>query len=265
MSKPRCLLAALVAAAIVPALSASAAEPIALFDGTSLDAFYTFIKDRGRDDDPKGVFSMKDGELVITGEEWGCVTTKESFGDYHLVAEFRWAGPAHGDRKDKARDNGLLIHSQGEDGAYSGTWMYGIEVQIIEGGTGDFLVVADGRPEFALTAPVKDEQDSGCWVYDPEGHLETIHKGRINWWGRDPAWTDTIDYRGPQDVEKPVGEWNRLEVIALGRTVTVVLNGTLVNQAVDVLPREGRIQIQSEGAEIRYRKIELTPLATPEK
>jgi len=250
--------AALLASAFA---QAEAPKPIALFDGTNFDAFYTFIKDRGRDTDPKQVYSVREGLLTISGEEWGCLTTHESYKDYHLKAEFRWSGPAHGDRKDKARDSGFLIHSQGEDGAYSGTWMYGIEVQMIEGGTGDFLVVADGSPEFALTAPAAPEQVDNCWVFDPKGAFQTIHKGRINWFGRDPEWKDVIDYRGKQDVEKAIGEWNTLECIAIGQTVTVLLNGVLVNQAVDVQPREGRIQIQSEGAEVQFKSIVLTPLA----
>lgn len=248
--------------AVALPVAAEDTRTVELFDGESLDHFYTFIKDRGRDTDPKGVFSVKDGNIVITGEEWGCLTTNETFKDYHLVVEYQWTGPTHGNRAEKTRDSGLLVHSQGEDGGYSGTWMYGIEVQIIEGGTGDFLVVADGGPQFSLTAPVAAEKQGSSSVYDPDGELETIHKGRINWWGRDPDWEDVIDFRGAQDIERPVGEWNRLECIVTGRTITTFLNGVLVNQCVDVQPREGRIQIQSEGAEIAVRKVSLTKLTT---
>ena len=84
----------------------------------------------------------EDGELVVSGRGFGYVATKQSFKDYHLVFEFKFPGPTFGNRKDKARDNGLIIHGHGPDGAYAGTWMSGIEAQIIEGGTGDMLVLS---------------------------------------------------------------------------------------------------------------------------
>jgi hypothetical protein len=37
----------------------------------------------------------------------------------------------------------------------------------------------------------------------------------------------------------------------------IYLNGILVNQAVDSQPQKGKIQIQSEGAEIFFRRIEI--------
>ncbi|MCP4642778.1 MAG: DUF1080 domain-containing protein, partial [bacterium] len=100
-----------------------------------------------------------------------------------------------------------------------------------------------------------------CHVFDAQGKPATIHGGRINWYGRDPDWQDVKDYRGRQDVEKPVGEWNRVECIAEGKAITVILNGTVVNRAIDAQPRKGRIQIQSEGAEVFVRRVDLVPLA----
>ena len=91
------------------------------------------------------------------GEEWGCITSEEEYADYHLVMEFMWGDETHGDRADRARDSGLLVHSTGEDGGYSGIWMHSIECQMIEGGTGDLLVVGDGSEDFALTCPVAPE------------------------------------------------------------------------------------------------------------
>ncbi len=239
-----------------------ATREVRLFDGSGLAHFYTFLRDRGRDSDPKQVFTVTDGLLRISGEEWGCITTRESFENYHLVAEFKWGAKTWGERADRARDSGILVHSTGPDGAYSGIWMHSIECQIIEGGTGDVLVVGDGSEKFSATAPVAAEKQDTSYLYDPQGAPATINKGRINWWGRDPAWSDTKGFRGARDVEKSVGEWNRLECIVVGRTLSVILNGVLVNQCVDVEPRRGQIQIQSEGAEIFVRKITLTPLVT---
>lgn len=238
------------------------AEVLPLFNGTDLSSFYTFIKERGRDSDPKQVFTVVDGAIRVSGEEWGCITTHEEYADYHLVAEFRWGPKAWPPREKAARDNGILLHSTGEDGGYSGTWMHSIECQLIEGGTGDMLVVGDGSKKFALTVSAAPEKQGSSPVFQPGGKPETLHSGRANWWGRDPAWEDVIDFRGSRDVEHPVGQWNRLECIARGDTVRILLNGVLVNEAFHVKPKAGRLQIQSEGAEIFFRRFELHPLDT---
>lgn len=234
--------------------------PVSLFNGKDLEGWYTFIKDRGRNEDPKNVFSVENGILRITGEEWGCITTKEEFENYRLTAEFKWGGNTHAPREQKARDCGILVHSVGEDGGYNGTWMHSIEVQIIEGGTGDFIVVGDKSDKFSISSTVAPKKQGSSFVYREGGRLETISSGRINWHGRDPEWTDTLDFRGEQDVENPVGEWNTLECIVEADTITVLLNGVVVNRAINVRPSKGKIQVQSEAAEILFRKIDLTPL-----
>ncbi len=247
----------------IPALaqeSPPAADTVQLFDGRDLDGWYTFLKDRGRDVDPKGVFTVKDGTIRISGEEWGCITTREEYENYHIVVEFRWGDLTHAPRVENARDSGLLVHSSGEDGAYGGVWMHSIECQMIEGGTGDLLVVGDGSERFALTCPVAPEKQGSCYVFAPDGPSATIHEGRINWFGRDPDWKDVKGFRGRADVEKPAGEWNRLESIASGSEITIILNGTVVNHATDSRPHKGRIQIQSEGAEVFIRRVDLTPI-----
>jgi hypothetical protein len=239
---------------------AAAVEPVPLLNGGFTDHFYTFLRERGRDTDPKQVFTVQDGVLRISGEEWGCITTKEEYENYRLVVEFKWGDEAFAPREDRARDSGVLLHSVGEDGGYSNVWMHSIECQLIEGGTGDFIVVGDGSENFAITCPVAPEKAGSSYVYQPGGELVTVHGGRVNWWGRDPAWEDVLGFRGKHDVEKPVGEWNCMECIARGDEITVLLNGVKVNQARNVRPSRGKIQIQSEGAEIFFRKIELTPL-----
>lgn len=232
----------------------------ALFNGKNLDNWYTFLKDQGKNNDPKQVFTIQDNMIKISGEEWGCITTTKEYKNYRIAVEFKWGGETHGTRADKARDGGLLVHSKGEDGGYSGIWMHSIEVQIIEGGTGDFIVVGDGSDKYEISSPVAKEMQGSSHVFEPGGELVTINKGRINWWGRAPEWDDVIDFRGSKDVEKPVGEWNLLEAIVVGDDVTVFLNGILVNHATNVKPKKGRIQIQSEGAEMWVRKAELTSL-----
>ena len=248
-------------AIVLVSISPAFAEgPIQLFNGKDLSHFYTFLRDRGKDTDPKKVFTVTDGMIRISGEEWGCITSKDEFTNYELTVEFKWGDKTWGDREKAARDSGILIHSIGEDGAYSGVWMHGIEVQMIEGGTGDLLVVGDASKTFELTCPTAEVTEGTPHIYKEGGKPHTINKGRIDWWGRDLGWTDTINFRGKQDVEKPHGEWNVVHVVAKGSTLRVELNGVLVNEALDVKPARGRIQIQSEGAEVFVRKVELKQL-----
>ena len=239
----------------------SSGPGIELFNGENLNGWYTFLKDNGRDKDPKGVFTVRDGMIRISGEEWGCITTDSEYENFKLEMEFKWGELSFKPRLDKARDSGVLLHSQGEDGGSDGTWMHSIECQVIEGGTGDFIVVGDGSDQFQLTSTVALEKQGGSFVFQREGHTETINGGRINWFARDPEWKDMLGFRGKNDVEKKVGEWNSLVCIAEDDQITIYLNGVMVNKATKVKPNRGRIQIQSEGAEIYFRKVELTPLS----
>ena len=236
-------------------------KTIELFNGKNLKGWYTFIKERGRNSDPRKVFTVNDKMIRISGEEWGCITTNKAYENFRLTVEFKWGTKTWEPRVKNARDNGILVHSTGMDGGYDGTWMHGIECQIIEGGTGDLLVVGDKTEKFAITCPVATEKQGGSYLFQPDGKPVTIHGGRINWYGRDPDWKDEKGFRGKNDVERPVGEWNRLECIARGNELFIYLNGKLVNYAIHSKPDEGRIQIQSEGAEIFYRRVDLTPVA----
>lgn len=233
---------------------------VSLFNGRNLAGWYTFLQKQGRDRDPDQVFKVEKKQIHISGCEYGCITTDKEYEDYDLEVEFKWGSKTHEPRVNAARDNGVLIHSQGKDGAFSGNWMYSIECQIIEGGTGDFLVVGDGSDKFSITSPVASQNEGGAYFYKSDGDTVTIHKGRINWFARDPGWKDVKGFRGAKDIEKPVGKWNKIRVIAMDEDVYFYLNGVLVNRAMRVRPSVGRIQIQSEGAEMFVRKVELTPL-----
>ncbi len=239
---------------------------IRLFDGKSLGDCYTWLKDT-KLEDPRRVFQVHDGLLHITGDGLGGLVTNKRYRDYHLVLEFKWGERTWADRKNAAMDSGLLIHSNGIDGGYSGTWMPAIEVQIIEGGVGDFVPVPgndeNGQPvRLSYTCNVGRDRD-GEVIWSPEGPRETFTLGglkRVNWFGRDPDWQDVKGVRGQQDKDSPPGDWTRLDVICDGGHIEVFVNGTKVNEAFDVSPREGRLQLQSELAEIYFRRWELWPV-----
>jgi hypothetical protein len=163
--------------------------------------------------------------------------------------EWKWGGPNHGKREGHARDSGILVHSVGEDGAHDGIWLQSIESQVIEGGTGDFIMVA-GKERPTMTAKVREF--NGQFYWDENGTEKTLERGRFNWFGRDPNWKDQLGYRGPKDIEKSVGEWNRQEVMAYHDTLTNIVNGVVVNKGYKVYPTAGKVQLQSEGASTRW-------------
>ena len=270
---PFVLLVPLAASAGSPAETAIRPDrTIHLFDGKSLAPFYTWLVDDHRQD-PLRVFSVVDQvdgapAIRISGQRWGGLVTREAYRDYRLVVEFRWGLLTWGERQKGARDSGILIHAQGADGntaaGFNGPWMRSIEAQVIEGGVGDIILVAgfderggEASPHlFARAGKDRDGED----VYDPKGQEREFATGRINWYGRDVDWQDAIGFRGRQDVESPWGQWTRLEVIADGDRVTNVVNGKVVNEGTRASVTDGKIIVQSEGAEIYFRRIDLEPL-----
>lgn len=268
---------ATLALALSPVPSALAAYQkggtvIQLFNGRDLTNFYTWLVDHHYQD-PNRVFTVVnrvDGApaIRVSGQDYGAFITKEPFSDYRLVVEFKWGTETWGNRKDRSRDSGILLHCQGRDGNtkpdFNGPWMMSQECQIIEGGVGDFIMVAGtdesgNRIQPKLTATVRKEGRAN--VYDPtQPAVEFTNGGRVDWYGRDPEWKDVIGFRGRQDVESPYGQWTRLEVVCDGSTITNIVNGKVVNKGTNSSLTRGKIIFQSEGAEIYFRKIEIIPL-----
>lgn len=255
------------------------ATPISLFNGRDLSSFYTWLA-RLKFEDPDRVFTVVDnldGEPAIraSGQHFGGIISKERYANYRLTLEFRWGSVTWKPRAEKARDAGVLLHCQGPEGGHGadllGAWMRSVEFQIIEGGTGDLLLVGGfDRPggeriSPTMTVPVRavplpGKKGGFAYHWDPNGTPRTFTGGRINWYGRDPKWDGRLGYRGPQDIERPAGQWNQLEAICDGGDVEFFVNRVKVNSGSGGSFRDGRILFQSEGAEIFYRKIMLHPL-----
>ena len=239
-------------------------KPINLLEG-DFDKLYSWLRG-SKYDDPKQVFTMDNGVLRISGEDWGGLTSKDNYANYHMILEFKWGEITWADRKDRSRDSGILVHCIGPDGGYSNTWMASIEAQIIEGGTGDFLVLQGKNkddspvtPNPSLTAEVGKDRD-GEKIWEKGAEKLTLSSGRINWYGRDPDWKDVLGFRGKQDVSNPAGKWNRYDVICDGGKITAIVNGVVVNEGFDAIPTAGKVLVQSEGAEMFVRRWQLWPI-----
>ncbi|HEY6848524.1 MAG TPA: DUF1080 domain-containing protein [Terracidiphilus sp.] len=214
---------------------------IALFDGKNLSQFDTFLPSTGLDRDPTHVFTVEDGAVHVSGTEMGYFITKREYKNYYLRAEFKWGEGTFAPRAGQARDSGILYNIQGPDKV----WPRSVEFQINEGCTGDFWMT-DGA---ALTG--KD----GVRVTGPDGkaaRIDRFNKG---------AWKNIAGYRDPtNELEKPHGEWNVVELVNRDGHVWQYVNGKLANEGMDAFPTSGKILFQSEGAEVYFRQIRLYPL-----
>lgn len=256
----RCFFVLLIAAGFLGTM-VEFANSEELFNGKSLDGWYKFNKGRGVNNDPNNVFSVVNGVIRISGEEYGCITTEKSYSDYKITIEFKWGEKTWGNRKDKGRDSGLLIHSFGKDGGFGGIWMLSVEANITEGGIGDFWIV--GGEKDGVKGTCKVVRKGKYNIFDPKnGTPVTITKNGdscFGWIGRDPDYKDILNFRGRNDLDK-VGDWNVMTVIAKGNSMTVYYNGVLVNEVYDLGQNAGKIQLQSEGAEIFFRRVTLESL-----
>ena len=270
-------LAALIAAALravgaEPAAAIAPRNTVALFNGKDLSNFYTWLAPHGRED-PDKVFTVVDQidgapAIRMSGQHYGGIVTKERYTNYRLVTEFRWGTITWEPRLLKTRDSGILFHCQGEDGNYAkdfrAPWLRSVEYQIIEGGTGDIIIVGgyDRGGTESIYPTLKATVTPGTKIWNPVGVVAEFGRGknRVDWGEKDPQWKDVPGFRGARDAEKPVGEWNRIEVICDGGSLTYFLNGRMVNAVTDCSVREGKLLFQSEAAEIFFRKIELHPL-----
>lgn len=266
--------------------TASAAKPWrALWNGRDLEGWTTWVgvphKSRvglpllknpdgsyaeplGENNDPRGVYRVveRDGQKVlrISGELFGALTTKESFGDYHLYAKWCWGELQWEPRATGPRDAGILFHATGAHGASgpSHNWMRSIECQIQEGDCGDLWSVG-GVQMKARARALQDPSLQGL-RYDPKGKrvevplLDPVREPRV---------------RRSKDAERPRGQWNVTEIITRGNAATFLINGERVmacedariNEGGKLVPlRRGRIQVQSEGAEIFFSELRMRPL-----
>ncbi|HEV3342265.1 MAG TPA: DUF1080 domain-containing protein [Pirellulales bacterium] len=245
---------------------------VRLFNGRDLAGFSTWLgpakkggKPLGANNDPKHVFQAVDGQLRISGEIEGFVMTRQFYDNYALTVEYRWGDKTWGDRQDKTRTSGVLLHLLGKPSDAKNR--HAIKCQIKEGATGDFVIFGeqhDGVPSLTVEADQREfdkgERHVVLLSYRPGSPLTTISTGFVARTHRDSRWQDVKGFRGSEELERPAGEWNLLECICKGGTITTRLNGETVNVGTAARPNRGRIAFQSAGAEIFFRHIELRPL-----
>jgi hypothetical protein len=246
-------------------------EWMLLFNGKDLTGWDTYIGPLfdssgnklndmpiGLNKDPNHVFSVVEegGEKVIrvSGENFGAISTTKDFENYHLQLMFKWGLLKWIPKKDKKRDSGLLYHSVGPPGTDFGFWMRSQEFQIEEGNCGDYWGVAGGIEDIKTIKKSDSE-----YVYTSTGQWNTFSA---------TSKTGRRCIKGT-DAEKPSGEWNTLDLYVHGDTSVHVINGKLMmvlyhsrqlENGKELPLTKGKLQIQSEGAEVFYKQILIKPL-----
>jgi hypothetical protein len=257
---------------VLPIL-AGAADPLTpstnwveLFNGRDLSGWTKYLaRTDGAaivpNEDLKNVFTvtnLADGPAIhVTGEIYGGITTESEFTNFHFRIEFKWGEKRWPARANVARDSGILYCCIGEPNPATG-WMTSVENNIMERGIGQWwsvngaIIDVEGefiKPEMELYIPYKKEGPGEKNIVWRRG-LPLITAAPEN--GITP----------PFDTEYVFGNWNTVEVIFWDGNCIHILNG--VPNLVAVNPRfkynerwhpleRGKIQLQSEAAELFYR------------
>ncbi|MCK8496006.1 DUF1080 domain-containing protein [Spirosoma sp. RP8] len=223
------------------------------------DAAGNPIQPIGYNKDSTHVFSVSSEPggpvLRVSGTIYGCLFTRQDYENYHLTLQVKWGTQKHDPRKNMLRDSGILYHSTGEAGAeYWRSWMLSQEFQIMEGHMGDFWCQANSAID------IRSFQSEGIMnrVADEKQPFAPFKKG-----------SDFFCLRSA-NYESPVGEWTTLELICFEGKSLHIVNGHVVMvlkdsrytkpDGQDVAMRKGKLQLQSEAAEVFYRDIRIKPL-----
>ncbi len=197
-----------------PAASPTLGEPIALFDGSGMDAWTYHLTDGAASMDD--VWSIdNDGVLICKGNPIGYIRTHDQYTNYVLELDWRF-DPAKG-----GGNSGVLLRMTGEDKV----WPRSMEAQLQSRSAGDIWNIEEfpARADASRTSGRRTERMAPC-------------------------------------NEKPLGEWNHYRIEMNGGSLRLEVNGQLQNWADWCEEIPGHVCLQSEGAEIHFRNITLTPI-----
>jgi len=152
------------------------ADAAPLWNGKDLTGWVPFFK--GGIAAPKDFWSASDGVLHLVGKPTGYLRTDRVYGDYHLHAEWRWAGqPAKG-----TNNSGIFVLQHPPDVV----WPYSVQVQVKAGSCGDLisqggLLFPAGDPNPTIKKLGDSEKPSGEWngydIYCTNNSIEVYVNG----------------------------------------------------------------------------------------
>jgi len=206
-----------------PTIPSETSTKTNLFNGTDLENWsHVLVGDGLKKED---VWSVSDGVLICKGKPTGYLFTNSSFRDFKLSLEWRWAPGS------EPGNSGVLLRIAGKPETFMPKC---VEAQLKHENAGDiwgfYGASVDGPAD--RIQEVKDHKDLG-------------------------------NFKGVKKIkaaEKAPGEWNRYEIKVSGGNLELKVNGELVNQATGLDIVSGPIGLQSEGAEIHFRNIQMNRL-----
>jgi hypothetical protein len=205
-----------------------AKESTSLFNGKDLTGWHVDVPEADAKPDIMPTFIVRDKMLVSLGSPNGHIITDKEFENYRLDVEYRFAA--------KPGNCGVLVHASTPRTLYK-MFPKSIEVQMNSGHAGDFWCIGED-----ITVPDMEKRRG-----PKENWGVTEGKGR-----RILNLTD--------NSEKKPGEWNAFKIECVKDEVKVWVNGELVNHGSKCSAAKGQIALQAEGAEVEFRKLELTPI-----
>lgn len=205
------------------------AQSRSLFTGHDLSGWHMDVPVRDTAPQAPDPFVVRNGLLVSLGEPRGHLITNKAYGNYRLVVEYRFPSTPG--------NAGVLVHASRPRALYQ-MFPQSIEVQMEHGNAGDFWCI---REDIAVPQMEKRRGPRETW-----GTSEGAARRIAN-------LTDSS--------ERPLGEWNRMVIEARGRSISVWVNGDLVNRGRNATAQRGRIALQAEGSEVEFRTVRLTPLS----
>lgn len=200
-----------------------------LFNGYSLAGWHVDVPDMDTTNSTApNPFIIRDSMLVSLGTPNGHLITDSVFGNYKLEVQYRFAG--------KPGNCGVLVHASTPRALYK-MFPKSLEVQMMHENAGDFWCIVED-------IKVQD--------------METRRGPKEKWGiteGKERRVKNLTD-----GSERPVGEWNTMNIECRGNTINVWVNGVLVNDGFDCTVSKGQIAVQAEGSEVEFRKIVLSEL-----
>lgn len=202
-------------------------EAQSLINGTDLSGWHIDIPAMDINPDTINPFIIRDGMLVTLGEPIGHIITDVEHENYRFEIEYRFTKGAG--------NSGVMLHASTLR-AVNDLFPQSLEVQMMHENVGDF------------------------WCFQEDIEVPNMEERR----GPKENWGATEDKQRniPKltNAENPAGEWNNLVIESVGDEVKVWLNDVLVNHGYNCTSQKGQIAIQSEGSEIEFKRVELTPI-----
>lgn len=178
----------------------------------------------------QSTWSVKDGKLICSGHPIGVMRSEKQYENFILHIEWMHMEPGG--------NSGVFVWSDAKPGEKN-RLPAGVEVQMLELD----WVKLNKRENF--DPPI-------AYV-----HGELFGVGGVKTVPDNPRGERS---KSILNLCKPRGEWNTYTVVAVDGVIKLAVNGTFVNGVSKATTKKGYLCLESEGAEIHFRNIQILEL-----